>query len=134
MGHFRQIDPLPTLSAGPLRSDRVRTFAAQRFDELAAYSITSSRAREQQRRHFEAERLGGLEIDYQLQLGWKLDRQITGRDATQNLLHVICTAPEACPKIDPLANQPAVIDVFPVSVNGGGAASPRSAPRFCDAR
>ena len=29
-GHFRQIDPLPTLSACPLRSDRVRTFAPQR--------------------------------------------------------------------------------------------------------
>ena len=29
--HFRQIDPLPTLSACPLRSDRVRTFAPQRI-------------------------------------------------------------------------------------------------------
>jgi hypothetical protein len=29
-GHFRQIDPLPTLSACPLRSDLVRTFAPQR--------------------------------------------------------------------------------------------------------
>jgi hypothetical protein len=34
MGHFRQIDPLPTLSACPLRSDRVRTFAPQRFDAV----------------------------------------------------------------------------------------------------
>jgi hypothetical protein len=33
-GHFRQIDPLPTLSACPLRSDRVRTFAPQRFDAV----------------------------------------------------------------------------------------------------
>jgi hypothetical protein len=33
VGHFRQIDPLPTLSACPLCSDRVRTFAPQRFDE-----------------------------------------------------------------------------------------------------
>jgi hypothetical protein len=32
--HFRQIDPLATLSACPLRSDRVRTFAPQRFDAL----------------------------------------------------------------------------------------------------
>jgi len=32
--HFRQIDPLPTLSACPLRSDRVRTFAPQRFDAV----------------------------------------------------------------------------------------------------
>jgi hypothetical protein len=34
LGHFRQIDPLPTLSACPLRSDRVRTFAPQRFDAV----------------------------------------------------------------------------------------------------
>jgi len=31
-GHFRQIDPLPTLAACPLCSDRVRTFARQRID------------------------------------------------------------------------------------------------------
>jgi hypothetical protein len=36
MGHFRQIDPLPTLSACPLRSDRVRTFAPQRIDAVGA--------------------------------------------------------------------------------------------------
>jgi hypothetical protein len=33
-GHFRRIDPLPTLSACPLRSDRVRTFAPQQFDAV----------------------------------------------------------------------------------------------------
>jgi hypothetical protein len=33
-GHFRQIDPLPTLSACPLRSDRVRTFAPQPIDAV----------------------------------------------------------------------------------------------------
>src|ERR1700722_3526829 len=53
MGPFRQIDPPPTLSACPLRSDRVRTFAPQRFDAVchkpthpvqqkSPYSITSS--------------------------------------------------------------------------------------------
>jgi hypothetical protein len=36
MGHFRQIDPLPMLSACPLRSDRVRTFAPQRIDAVEA--------------------------------------------------------------------------------------------------
>jgi CHAT domain-containing protein/Tfp pilus assembly protein PilF len=34
LGHFRQINPLPTLSACPLRSDRVRTFAPQRIDAM----------------------------------------------------------------------------------------------------
>src|SRR5208337_2894312 len=33
-GHFRQINPLPTRSACPLRSDRVRTFAPQRIDAV----------------------------------------------------------------------------------------------------
>jgi hypothetical protein len=34
-GHFREINPLPTLSTCPFRSDRVRTFAPQRFDAVA---------------------------------------------------------------------------------------------------
>src|ERR1700730_198906 len=34
LGHFRQIDPLPTFSACPLRSDRARTFAPQRIDAV----------------------------------------------------------------------------------------------------
>jgi hypothetical protein len=34
MGHFCQIDPLPTLSACPLRSDRVRTSAPQQIDAM----------------------------------------------------------------------------------------------------
>jgi hypothetical protein len=38
VGHFRQIDPLPTLSASPLRSDRVRTFAPQRIDAVCVSS------------------------------------------------------------------------------------------------
>jgi hypothetical protein len=36
-GHFRQINPLPTLSGCPLRSDRVRTFAPQRFDAVCHF-------------------------------------------------------------------------------------------------
>jgi len=39
--------------------------------------IRSPRRRgEQRRRHFDAERLSGLEIDHQLVLGWLLDRKI----------------------------------------------------------
>jgi len=40
LGHFRQIDPLPTLSACPLRSDRVRTFAPQRLDAVCQEEIS----------------------------------------------------------------------------------------------
>jgi hypothetical protein len=40
-GHFRRIKPLPTLSACPLRSDRVRTFAPQRFDAVCRFCCKS---------------------------------------------------------------------------------------------
>jgi hypothetical protein len=41
LGHFRQIDPLPTLSACPLRLDRVRTFAPQRIDAVCRFCCKS---------------------------------------------------------------------------------------------
>jgi len=43
MGHFRQIDTLPTLSACPLRSDRVRHSAPQRSDATCRFCCKSHR-------------------------------------------------------------------------------------------
>jgi hypothetical protein len=70
--HFRQIDPLPTLSACPLRSDRAQTFAPQRFDavcQLGTHAVQQSRPlldhivgdAEQRRWDFEAEGVAGRE-------------------------------------------------------------------------
>jgi hypothetical protein len=42
---------------------------ARLFDQLVG-------AREQRRRHFDAERLGGRQIDNEIELGWLLDREV----------------------------------------------------------
>ena len=67
--------PLALLRA---RRERPRSRrAAEQRDELAPlHSITSSARASSVRRHVEAERLGGLEIDDQLELGRLLHRQV----------------------------------------------------------
>ena len=86
-GHFRQIDPLPTLSAFPLRSDRVRTFAPQRIDAVchketyaaqqrASYSIHLVGAQEQRCWSLHADRFRGLQIHDGHELRRLLDREV----------------------------------------------------------
>ena len=48
------------------------------------YSMTVVRSQEQRRRDREAERLGGLEVDDQLELGGLLDGQVGGLGALEN--------------------------------------------------
>jgi hypothetical protein len=83
--HFRQIDTLPTLSACPLRSDRVRHLEPQRSNATCLTHRSKQRAGcnelfdhlvgagEQRRWHFDAERLGSDQVDHQIELGRLLD-------------------------------------------------------------
>jgi hypothetical protein len=72
-GHFHQIDPLPTLSACPLRSDRVRTFrtaANRRFvpqpDSCTAASSLDDLVSDSEEPiwHGHADGLGGFQVDH----------------------------------------------------------------------
>jgi hypothetical protein len=75
LGHFRQIDPLPTLSAlsASLRSrPTLRTAAIRRgvpigdITQCNKLSLLDhlNGADDKRRRHVEADRLGGFQIDY----------------------------------------------------------------------
>ena len=64
-------------------------------------------AGEQRRRHVEAERLGGLEIDHQLVLGRRLHRQIGRLLALEDAIDVAGRAPVLIDEIRPIGDQAA---------------------------
>src|SRR5262249_28327262 len=51
-------------------------------------------AQQQRLRNRQAQRLGGLEIDHQLELGGLLDWEISGLGAFEDLVHVTCGTPK----------------------------------------
>src|SRR5262252_5881410 len=78
-GDFSRVNPLALLCA---RRQRPRRSAAEKRDEIAAFhSITSSAASNSGYR--ETERLAGIEIDHQLELGRLHHRQIADLDALE---------------------------------------------------
>ena len=55
------------------------------------HSITSSAMRKHARRNGEAQRLGGVEIDYKLELGGQLNWQVSWLCAPQNAIDIRCS-------------------------------------------
>ena len=70
--------------ACPLRA-HFQTHTPQRAKGLVNHLIGAG---EQHRRHVKAQRLGGLEIDDQLEFGWLLDGKVGRFGAIENLVRV----------------------------------------------
>jgi len=77
---------------------------------------------EQQRRlDGEAERLGGLEVDHQLELRGLLDREVSRLCALEDLIHVTGSLPHHVGEVCPKAHQAACFRPFSGRKNRGKA-------------
>ena len=99
-----------------------------RCSKFAAYSITSSARASNGRRHVEAERLGGLEVDQQFVLCWRLHRQIGGLLTLEDAVNIAGRSSVLVEKVRPIGSwrRPADSgsDVVPIPPLG----APRGAP------
>ena len=83
-----------------------RSKADHLFDHLVG-------AREQRWRHLQAERLGGFEVDDQLEPGRKFDREIGRLGTFQNFVHEVGCAAKVCGNVNSITDQPASLSLLP---------------------
>ena len=76
-------------------------------------------ASEQRRRHLDAERIGGLEVEDRFVLGRRLHGQIGWLLALQDAVDVAGGAPELIDEIGPIRNQAAGVDENTIVVDRG---------------
>ena len=75
---------------------------------------------EQRRRHLNAERLGGLEVDDKLELGWLYDGKVRWPLALENATCIAPTSWYAPARLGTIAHQTASSGELAVVINGGG--------------
>jgi hypothetical protein len=85
-------------------------------------------AREHRWRHFQTKRLGGLDVDNQLELRRLLNGEIAGLGAFENLVHVGGGAPNLINKVRSIGYEASGIDILPQCV-GAGCLGERSGDR-----
>src|SRR6516225_11342525 len=71
------------------------------------------------RRHGEAKRFGGLEIDYQFVLGWRLYWQVGRLLALEDAIDVASSTPKLVNEIRPIRNQSAGGNIIAFLVDRG---------------
>src|SRR5262245_66328823 len=70
-------------------------------------------AKQERLRNLEAERLGGGEVDDEIELDRLRDWKVGGLGAAQNFVHVLGGAPEQVRKVCSIGHEPCHFDVLP---------------------
>src|SRR6516164_8804280 len=94
----------------PLAAMSSRSNLASLLDHLVS-------AGEHRRRHLNAERFGGRQIDDEIEFGWLLNRQVGRLRPAQNLVDEIGGAAIELQKVRSIGHQTACVEILPLRIN-----------------